>query len=76
MTGSTIFGVAVFVGLAALAFAIDARACTCNISPPVCFDYWRTDAIFVGTVRDRVVDQAAAVRLVQRSDTHELIIYY
>jgi hypothetical protein len=27
-------------------------ACICNIRPPVCYEYWRTEAIFVGTVRE------------------------
>jgi hypothetical protein len=26
-------------------------ACTCNVRPPACFEYWRTEAVFIGTVR-------------------------
>lgn len=25
--------------------------CTCEIRPPACFDYWRSEAVFVGTVK-------------------------
>lgn len=26
-------------------------ACTCNVRPPACFEYWRTEAVFVGTIQ-------------------------
>ncbi len=25
--------------------------CTCNVSPPPCYEFWRTDAVFIGTVK-------------------------
>ena len=34
-----------------LLFRAPTLACTCNIPPPACFEYGRTEAVFIGTVK-------------------------
>lgn len=42
----------VFLFIATISSALvgTLEACTCNIRPPVCYEYWRSEAIFVGTI--------------------------
>ena len=34
-----------------LATPLSVLPCTCNVRPPACFEYWRDDAVFIGTVK-------------------------
>jgi len=44
----------VFLMFSTLFLASTADACVCDTPPPACYDYWRTDAVFVGTVSNVV----------------------
>jgi hypothetical protein len=39
-----------FVFSLSLLFVVRVSACICDVPPPPCYEYWRTDAVFVGSV--------------------------
>lgn len=41
-----------FAALWFLLCLIVVDACTCNVRPPVCYEFWRTETVFLGTVKE------------------------
>lgn len=39
-----------------LLFVVQVNACICDVPPPPCYEYWRTDAVFVGSVSKVIED--------------------